>query len=276
MHKGLGEMQSLAMSVGDLKKVLVNVKTRGALGEVQLRALLEQVLARDQYEENVATKEGSADRVEFAIKLPTDDPAKTKWFPVDSKFPLEYYQRYVDACDKADRALIDASEKELVVRIREEAKKIRDKYLDPPHTSEIAVLFLPFEGLYADVLKLGVLETLHRDFQVTIAGPTTFWALLNSFRLMFRTKAIERRSAEVLTLLGVITAEFGRFGKILEKTHARLRQASEEIEDAQRKTRTIEKSLKKVQELPGTPTQAIVADAELEPLAEARRSDQDL
>lgn len=252
VHAGLGEMQNLAAGVGDLKKVLTNVKTRGTWGEIALGNLLEQILTSEQYEKNVATKRGSRDLVEFAIKLPGRDQGVV-YIPIDAKFPKEDYDHLLEAQDKGDMAAIEESAKAIESRIKLEAKKIRDKYIDPPHTTDFAIMYLITEGLYAEVLRRpGLCEQLQRDFRVTLAGPTTIAALLNSLQMGFRTLAVEKRASEVWTLLGAVKNEFGRFGEILENTQKKLESASQEIESAARKSRTIEKKLNKVQELPST------------------------
>jgi DNA recombination protein RmuC len=257
VHKGLGEMQSLASGVGDLKKVLMNVKTRGILGEVQLSALLEQVLTPEQYARNVATKKGSADRVEFAIRLPEC------LLPIDAKFPQEDYQRLLEAHERADAAAAEEASKQLVARIRLEAKAIREKYLDPPNTTDFGILFVPTEGLYAEILRVpGLHDSLYRDYQVQVAGPTTLGALLSSLLMGFRTLAIEKRSGEVWSLLGAVKSEFGKFGVILEKTHKKLEEATNTIEDAARKTRTIEKKLKSVEKMPEIEAREVLRLAE--------------
>ncbi|MBI5149403.1 MAG: DNA recombination protein RmuC [Candidatus Omnitrophica bacterium] len=253
VHEGLGEMQSLATGVGDLKKVLTNVKTRGTWGEIQLGNLLEQVLTQEQYERNVVTKQGSREPVEFAIKLPGRD-GKVVYIPIDAKFPKEDYDRLLEAQDKSDAAAIEESVKAIENRIKLEAKKIRDKYIDPPQTTDFAIMYLPIEGLYAEVLRRpGLHEQLQRDFRVSIAGPTTITAHLNALQMGFRTLAVEKRASEVWQLLGAVRNEFIKFGDILDKTQTRLKQASEEIESAARKSRTIERKLKDVQELPVSP-----------------------
>lgn len=252
VHRGLGEMQTLASSVGDLKKVLTNVKTRGIWGEMQLKNLLEQMLTKEQYVENVITKKGSSERVEFAIKLPgKGENEQEVLLPIDAKFPQEDYQKLLDAYEKANQQMVDESLKQLEKNIKNEATKIRDKYLDPPYTTDFAIMFLPVEGLFAEVLRInGLCEELQRNYRVTVAGPTTLAAFLNSLQMGFRTLAIEKRSSEVWNLLGTVKAEFGKFGDILEKTHEKLQQATKNIEDATKKTRTIEKRLKDVQALP--------------------------
>lgn len=252
VHKGLGEMQTLASGVGDLKKVLQNVKTRGTWGEVQLGTLLDQIMTIEQYEKNVATKKDSNDRVEFAIKIPAkDEKLKNIWLPIDAKFPLEDFQNLIDAEEKGNLELINSLGKALELRIKSEAKDIREKYLDPPYTTDFGILFLPIEGLYGEVLRRpGLADTLQRDYKVIITGPTTIAAILNSLQMGFRTLAIEKRSSEVWTVLGTIKKEFVAFGDILDKTHKKLQEASNTIETASRKSRTIERQLNKVQELP--------------------------
>lgn len=264
VHKGLGEMQTLASGVGDLKKVLSNVKTRGIWGEVQLGNLLEQILTPEQYALNVATKHDSNDRVEFAIKIPAkDDNDGIIWLPIDAKFPLEDYERLLDAQDKGDLALIEEAGKALENRIKSEAKTIHSKYIDPPQTTDFGILFLPIEGLYAEVLRRpGLSDQLQRDYKVIIAGPTTLAALLNSLQMGFRTLAIEKRSSEVWNLLGAVKTEFGKFAEILERTQKKLQEASNSIETATKKSRTIERKLKTVQTLPVEESIALLAASE--------------
>ncbi len=254
VHKGLGEMQNLATGVGDLKKVLQNVKTRGTWGEVQLGNLLDQILTIGQYEKNVPTKKGSADRVEFAIKIPAkDSKIENIFLPIDAKFPIEDYRALIDAEEKSDLIEMERAAKALEMRVKSEAKDIRDKYLDPPHTTDFGILFLPIEGLYAEVLRRpGLFELLQRDFKVTVAGPTTIAALLNSLQMGFRTLAIEKRSSEVWSVLGKIKTEFGTFGALLDKTQKKLQEASNTIEKASSKSHTIERKLGKVEQLPET------------------------
>lgn len=252
LHKGLGEMQALASGVGDLKKVLTNVKTRGTWGEIQLGNLLEQILTPEQYAVNVTTKKGSNDRVEFAVKLPARDGGdKSIYLPIDAKFPMEDYQRLQEAQEQANLLLVEEYSKALENRIKAEAKSIKDKYVDPPNTTDFGILFLPVEGLYAEVLRRpGLCDMLQRDYRVVITGPTTIAALLNSLQMGFRTLAIEKRSSEVWALLGAVKTDFSKFGDMLEKTQKKLQEASNTIETAARKTRTIERKLKNVQELP--------------------------
>lgn len=260
VHAGLGEMQSLASGVGDLKKVLTNVKTRGTWGEIQLGNLLEQMLTVDQYERNVVTKQGSRDPVEFAIKLPGRDGTAV-YIPIDAKFPKEDYERLLQAQDEGNAALVEEQQKAIENRIKFEAKKIRDKYIDPPHTTDFAIMYLPIEGLYAEVLRRpGLHEQLQRDFRVTIAGPTTITAHLNALQMGFRTLAVEKRASEVWQLLGAVKNEFGKFGVMLENTRKKLDSASKEIESAATKSRTIERKLNKVQELPSNVKPDLLAD----------------
>lgn len=266
VHKGLGEMQTLAAGVGDLKKVLTNVKTRGAWGEVQLEALLEQVLAAGQFEKNVMTRPGSGERVEFAIRLPGRAPAAggeaaPVWLPIDAKFPVEDYQRLVDAQERADVAAVEQAAKALETRLRDEARKIRDKYVEPPHTTDFALLYLPTEGLYAEALRRpGLAETLQREFRISLAGPTTLTALLNSLQMGFRTLAIEKRSSEVWAVLGAVKTEFGKFGEVLEATQRKLEQATRSIESAGVRTRQIERKLRGVEALSAPEAQQRLGD----------------
>ncbi|MCO6446340.1 MAG: DNA recombination protein RmuC [Ignavibacterium album] len=252
VHKGLGEMQSLATGVGDLKKVLSNVKARGILGEYQLENLLEQLLSPDQYAKNKKTKEGSNTIVEFAVKLPgRADKDKAVWLPIDSKFPTEDYQALMNAYETGDLTKIDEWSKVLANNIKSLAKDIRDKYIDPPNTTDFAIMFLPFEGLYAEVLRnVGLFESIQREFRVTITGPTTLAAFLSSLQMGFRTLAIEKRSSEVWEILGAVKTEFGNFGEILKRTHKKLQEASNVIDQAGVRSRAIERKLRDVQELP--------------------------
>jgi len=253
VYKGLGEMQTLATGVGDLKKVLTNVKTRGTWGEIQLGNILEQILTPDQYDTNVATRKNSSERVEFAIRLPGQDARSETvvWMPIDSKFPQEDYQRLMDAQEAADKDLADRSMKRLEARIKTEAKNIREKYIDPPYTTDFGIMFLPVEGLYAEVLRQpGLCDTLQRDHRVVVTGPTTLAALLNSLQMGFRTLAVEKRSSEVWELLGVVKTEFGKFGDVLARTKKKLQEAGNTIDQAAVRSRAIERKLRKVQEIP--------------------------
>jgi DNA recombination protein RmuC len=267
VHRGLGEMQTLAAGVGDLKKVLTNVKTRGTWGEVQLEALLEQMLTPDQYAKNVATVPKSNERVEFAIRLPgrgegTDGAAAPVWLPVDAKFPREDYERLIDAQERADVAAIEEAGRALEARVRAEARTIAEKYVAPPHTTDFALLFLPTEGLYAEILRRpGLTDLLQRDFRVTVAGPTTLTALLNSLQMGFRTLAIERRSSEVWQVLGAVKTEFGKFGDVLAKTKSQLETVTRSIEAAEVRTRAMNRKLRDVEALPGEEATDLLGDA---------------
>ena len=263
VHKGLGDMQTLAADVGNLQKVLTNVKARGTWGEVQLENLLEQMLTAEQYAKNVATKPGSSERVEFAIRLPgragDDQPV---WLPIDAKFPREDYERLVEAEDRADAVAAEAAAKQLEIRIRDEAKKIHEKYIAPPHTTDFGLLFLPIEGLYAEVLRRpGLTDRLQREYRVTVAGPTTLAALLNSLQMGFRTLAIEKRSSEVWQVLGAVKTEFGKFGELLARTKKQLDTVSSTLGDAESKTRTIERKLRNVEQLSDPQARVLLGDS---------------
>ena len=259
VYKGLGEMHTLASGVGDLKKVLTNVKTRGIWGEMQLGNLIRQSLAPGQYEENIAVVPGSAERVEFAVCLP-DQAGNTVRLPVDSKFPQEDYIRLSDAAQAGDAAGAEAARKALVLRLKAEAKKIAEKYISPPHTTDFAIMFLPVEGLYAEALQTPELvESLQRDYRVVIAGPGTFSAMLNALQMGFRTLAIEKRSGEVWLLLGEIKKDFIRFAEILENTRRRLDQAGESIDSAVSRSRTIQRKLSAIESDPAPGDQAAPA-----------------
>jgi len=267
VHKGLGEMQTLATGVGDLKKVLTNVKTRGTWGEMQLGNLLEQILTPGQYEKNVATKSGSADRVEFAIKLPGRDlqDGKAVWLPIDAKFPKEDYERLVLAAEQADVDAVEQASKQLESRIKAEAADIHNKYIDPPNTTDFGILFLPTESLYAEVLRrIGLAESLQRDFRVVIAGPATLAALLNSLQMGFRTLAIEKRSSEVWTVLGAIKTEFGKFGGVIEKVQKKLQEASNVMDDVVVRKKVMERKLRTVHELPTSEATAILGESQMQ------------
>ena len=252
VHKGLGEMQTLAAGVGDLKRVLSNVKARGVFGETQLAALLEQVMAPEQYEKNVATRPGSRERVEFAIKLPGRDRGEHVLLPIDAKFPIEDYQRLQAAQDAGDKALVEMAEKALEARVKQEAKTISEKYVEPPHTTEFALLYLPFEGLFGEVLRRpGLFEQIQRQWRVTICGPTNLLAYLNSLQMGFRTLAIQQRSSEVWNVLGTVKAEFGKFADVLANTKRQLQTVANTIDQAEVRTRQIERKLKDVEVLPG-------------------------
>lgn len=247
VYKGLGEMQNLAVGVGDLKKVLTNVKTRGIWGEMQLGALLGQVLTREQYAENIEIVPGSQERVEFAVRLPGKDEHAV-WLPIDSKFPQEDYLRLVEASQQGDAAGVETARRALMTRVKTEGKRIASKYIAPPHSTDFAIMFLPVEGLYAEVMRdMDTAEQLQREQRVVIAGPSTFAALLNALQMGFRTLAIEQRSSEVWKLLGAVKNDFGRFAEVLEKTQQRLRQASDSIDTAFTRTRAIQRRLGQVE-----------------------------
>lgn len=269
VYKGLGEMRSLATGVGDLKKVLTNVKTRGTWGEIQLGNILEQILTPEQYDVNVVTKKNSTERVEFAIRLPgpNSDRDRVVWLPIDSKFPQEDYQRLIDAQEAADKELAEKSIKSLEIRIKAEAKNIKEKYIDPPNTTDFGIMFLPVEGLYAEVLRRpGLCDTLQREHRIVVTGPTTITALLNSLQMGFRTLVIEKRSSEVWELLGMVKTEFSKFGEVLSKTKKKLQEASNTIGMAEVRSRAIERELKKVQEIPLTDDTLLIAEDESEDL----------
>jgi DNA recombination protein RmuC len=265
VHKGLGEMQGLASDVSDFKRVLTNVKTRGTWGEVQLENLLEQVFIKDHYAKQVALVDGSQDRVDFCIKLP-DKSAETGHIllPIDAKFPIENYQRLCAAQEKADLAAIETATKDLVADFKREAKSIKEKYIQPPRTTDFAVLYVPIEGLYAEVLRVpGLFEHLQNNFRVTIAGPTTIAAILSSYQLGFRTLAIAEQTSQVWELLTHIKGDFGKFGDLLDKTRQKLVQATNTIDDAAKKSRTIESKLGKVQKLADKTIETTVENASL-------------
>ncbi|MEM6730118.1 MAG: DNA recombination protein RmuC [Myxococcota bacterium] len=268
VHKGLGEMQNLAIGVGDLKRVLSNVKTRGIWGEILLSSLLEQLLAPEQFAREVAIKPGSRERVDFAVRLPGNTGAAndTVWLPIDAKFPKEDYERLVEASERGESEAVDAAVKQLETRVKSMAKSIHDKYIEPPLTTDFAILFLASEGLYAEVLRRpGLGELVQREYRVTIAGPTTLAALLNSLQMGFRTLAIQKRSSEVWTLLGAVKTEFGRFGDVLNSVQKKLTEASNHIEKASVRTRAIEKKLKGVEEMPSIEARALIGGDEEEP-----------
>ena len=259
VYKGLGEMQNLASGVGDLKKVLSNVKTRGILGEIQLGAILEEILAPEQYETNVVTKKGSQNPVEYAVKLPTEDGAGV-YLPIDSKFPGDAYEALVQAYDTGDKAQVEEAAKVLRSRILSFAKDIHDKYIDPPGTTDFAVMFLPFEGLYAEVVNRGLVEELQNRYKINVAGPSTMAALLNSLQMGFRTFAIQKRSSEVWGVLGAVKTEFDKFGGVLEATQKRLEQANKELDKLVGvRTRQIQRKLSSVTRLDPTESEALFA-----------------
>ncbi len=261
VYKGLGEMQSLAAGVGDLKRVLTNVKSRGTWGEVQLGAILEQVLTPDQYAANVSTKDGG-ERVEYAIMLPgrSEDENEIVWLPIDAKFPVEDYQRLMDAQGRAEAQQAEEAARQLESRIRQGAGELCRKYLNPPKTTDFGILFLPTEGLFAEVLRRpGLIEYLQREHRVMVAGPTTLWSILNSLQMGFRTLAIQKRSSEVWNLLSAVKTEWAGYGEALEKVQKKLYEASTTIEKAQTRTRAIGRKLREVQELPQAEAQTVLA-----------------
>jgi len=267
VHKGLGEMQTLASGVGDLKKVLTNVKTRGNLGEIQLGAILEQILSPEQYEQNATVKKGSLERVEYVVKLPDKNTEnELVLLPIDSKFPTEDYQRLLDAYEHSKD--IDIASKQFENSVKKNAKDIRDKYINPPITTDFAIMFVPTEGLYAEIVRrTGLFEVLQRDFKILVVGPTNLGAFLNSLQMGFRTLAIEKRSSEVWETLGNVKNEFGKFGDVLEKAKKKLQEASNVIDQAGVRSRAIERNLKSVQELPQGETTTLldeVIDVEIE------------
>jgi DNA recombination protein RmuC len=263
VHKGLGEMQALASNVGDLKRVLTNVKTRGTWAEVQLHNLLDQILTKEQYAPNVRTNPLGRELVEFAIKLPGRDEqdGKAVWLPIDAKFPKEDYERLVDAAERGDQAGVEQAGKDLEARVYGQARDIRDKYIAPPHTTDFGLLYLPTEGLYAEVLRRpGLIDSIQRDHRVVIVGPTTLAALLNSLQMGFRTLAIQKQSSEVWKVLGAVKTEFGKFGDILDKVKKKLDETSNTIDDAATRSRQIEKKLKKVEALPAPEASALLSE----------------
>ena len=261
VHKGLGEMQTLAQGVGDLKHLLSNVKTRGMYGEAQLASLLEQVFVPDQYAAQIATRPGSKNVVDFAIKLPgKSDQGEPLWLPIDSKFPNEDYARLLDAQGRADAAGADAAGKALEARIRLEARSITDKYIEPPYTTDFAILFLPTEGLYAEVLRrAGLMESLQRDHRITLAGPTTLLAMLSSLQMGFRTLALEKRSSEVWQVLGAVKTEFGKFGDVLARVKSQTETVLKTLDNAEVRSRAMGRALKKVEALPDAQAQTLIA-----------------
>jgi DNA recombination protein RmuC len=268
-------MQSLATGVGDLKKVLTNVKTRGTWGEVQLGALLEQVLSPDQWASNVSTK-GNTERVEFAVKLPGQgtDKSEIVWLPIDAKFPIEDYQRLIEAQERADIEGIETAGKELENRVRLCARDICEKYLAPPNTTDFGILYLPIEGLFAETIRrTGLIEGIQRNYRVIVAGPTTLWSILNSLQMGFRTLAIEKRTSEVWNLLAGVKTEWTKYGEVLDTVQKKLNQASETIEKAKVRSRAIGRKLKDVQELPATDATLLLPDSLMTEEAEPTESD---
>ena len=264
VYRGLGEMQTLAANVGDLKKVMSGVKTRGILGEIQLGAIIEEMLSPEQYEANVSTKRNSANRVEYAVKLPGDGNG-TVYLPIDAKFPADAYTHLLDAYDSADGDQVKAAATELERRIKAFAKDIHDKYIDPPYTTTFGIMFLPTEGLYAEAVRLGLVETLQKQYNISIAGPTTLSALLNSLQMGFRTLAIQKRSGEVWEVLGAVKTEFGNFQTVLEKAQERIEQTSKELDKLVGvRTRKINSKLRSVSELPSADAQALIGTGDEE------------
>jgi DNA recombination protein RmuC len=266
VHKGLGEMQTLATGVGDLKRVLTNVKTRGGWGEVQLESILEQLFTIEQFAKGVATRPGSREIVDFAIRLPGRGEGDTPvWLPIDAKFPREDYERLLDAQERADVDAAKLAGNQLERAVRLQAKSISDKYLAPPHTTDFAVMFLPTEGLYAEVIRRpGIVDSLQRECRVVVAGPTTLTALLNSLQMGFRTLAIEKRSSEVWHVLGAVKTEFGKFGEVLDKVQKKLDEASKQIEQTGVRSRAISRQLRTVQELPSADSERLLGPAAAE------------
>ena len=264
VYRGLGEMQQLAVGVGDLKRVLTNVKTRGILGEMQLGSILEQILSPEQYDENVVTKRNTQLRVEYAVKLPGRTEDSFVYLPIDAKFPGDTYEKLLDAYDSGDPALVEAASKELETVIKSEAKDIRDKYIDPPYTTEFGILFLPVEGLYAEVVRRGLLETLQKDYKINIAGPTTMAALLNSLQMGFRTLAIEKHTSEVWETLGAVKTEFDKFENILKQTQKNLSLAEKNLDTLiGTRTRSIKRKLRGVESLEEVKSMALLGTDEL-------------
>ena len=253
VQKGLGEMKTLAEDVGGLKKVLGNVKTRGTFGEIQLGALLEQMLSPEQYDSNVKTRKNATEFVEFAIKLPgKDDGKNTVYLPIDAKFPKDVYEQYVDAYEAGDIALMESTSKQLEITLKRMAKDIHDKYIEPPYTTDFAILFLPFESIYAEVIRrTSLVESLQKDYKIIVTGPTTLGAILNSLQMGFRTLAIQKRTSEVWSVLGAVKTEFGKFGGMLEKVQKNLQSAGDQLEEVMgKRTRAIERKLRQVEALP--------------------------
>ena len=262
VQRGLGEMKNLAEDVGGLKKVLGNVKTRGTFGEIQLAALLEQMLSPEQYEANVKTRKNATEFVEFAIKLPGKDNGKdVVYLPIDAKFPKDVYEQYIDAYEAGDTSLIESTSKQLEITIKRMAKDIHDKYVEPPLTTDFAIMFLPFENIYAEVIRrTSLIETLQKDFKIVVTGPTTLGAILNSLQMGFRTLAIQKRTSEVWNVLGAVKTEFGKFGSMLEKVQKNLQNAGDQLEEVMgKRTRAIERKLRQVEALPTEESQKMLS-----------------
>ena len=266
VQKGLGEMKNLAEDVGGLKKVLGNVKTRGTFGEIQLGALLEQMLSPEQYESNVKTRKNATEFVEFAIKLPGKDGGKEPvYLPIDAKFPKDVYEQYVDAYEAGDVSLMETTSKQLEITLKRMAKDIHDKYIEPPYTTDFAILFLPFESIYAEVIRrTSLVETLQKDYKIIVTGPTTLGAILNSLQMGFRTLAIQKRTSEVWSVLGAVKTEFGKFGGMLEKVQKNLQSAGDQLEEVMgKRTRAIERKLRQVEALPAEESRKMISFNEL-------------
>jgi len=262
VQRGLGEMKTLAEDVGGLKKVLGNVKTRGTFGEIQLGALLEQMLSPEQYEANVKTRKNATEFVEFAIKLPGKDNGKeVVYLPIDAKFPKDVYEQYIDAYEAGDATLMESTSKQLEITIKRMAKDIREKYVEPPFTTDFAIMFLPFENIYAEVIRrTALVETLQKDFKIVVTGPTTLGAILNSLQMGFRTLAIQKRTSEVWSVLGAVKTEFGKFGGMLEKVQKNLQNAGDQLEEVMgKRTRAIERKLRQVEALPTEESQKMLS-----------------
>ena len=266
VQKGLGEMKNLAEDVGGLKKGLGNVKTRGTFGEIQLGALLEQMLSPEQYESNVKTRKNATEFVEFAIKLPGKDGGKEPvYLPIDAKFPKDVYEQYVDAYEAGDVSLMETTSKQLEITLKRMAKDVHDKYIEPPYTTDFAILFLPFESIYAEVIRrTSLVETLQKDYKIIVTGPTTLGAILNSLQMGFRTLAIQKRTSEVWSVLGAVKTEFGKFGGMLEKVQKNLQSAGDQLEEVMgKRTRAIERKLRQVEALPAEESRKMISFNEL-------------
>jgi len=266
VQRGLGEMKTLAEDVGGLKKVLGNVKTRGTFGEIQLGALLEQMLSPEQYEANVKTRKNATEFVEFAIKLPGKDNGKDiVYLPIDAKFPKDVYEQYIDAYEAGDASLMESTSKQLEITIKRMARDIHDKYVEPPYTTDFAIMFLPFENIYAEVIRrTALVETLQKDFKIVVTGPTTLGAILNSLQMGFRTLAIQKRTSEVWSVLGAVKTEFGKFGGMLQKVQKNLQSAGDQLEEVMgKRTRAIERKLRQVEALPTDESQKMLSLSDL-------------
>lgn len=266
VQKGLGEMRSLAEDVGGLKKVLGNVKTRGTFGEIQLAALLEQMLSPEQYDSNVKTRKNTTEFVEFAIKLPGKDGGKEPvYLPIDAKFPKDVYEQYIDAYEAGDASLMESTSRQLEITLKRMAKDIHDKYIEPPFTTDFAIMFLPFESIYAEVIRrTSLMETLQKEYKIVVTGPTTLGAILNSLQMGFRTLAIQKRTSEVWSVLGAVKTEFGKFGGMLEKVQKNLQSAGDQLEEVMgKRTRAIERKLRQVEALPAEESRKMISFSEL-------------